>query len=134
MLNFLFFLLLFPSGSSSDININIEGIEVVKGSMFIAVFDDSASFPDFGKQYRDMVLPVRSKELSHTFKDLPNHTYAVAVFHDINDNGILDKNALGIPLEPYGFSRNARARFSAPAFEDAQFNLNGKITMDIVIR
>ena len=30
------------------------------------------------------------------------------------------KNALGIPLEPYGFSRNARARFSAPPFEDAK--------------
>ena len=134
MLNFLFFLLLFPSGSSSDININIEGIEVVKGSMFIAVFDDSASFPDFGKQYRDMVLPVRSKELSHTFNDLPNHTYAVAVFHYINDNGILDKNALGIPLEPYGFSRNARARFSAPAFEDAKIELKNNLEIQINIQ
>ena len=134
MLNFLFFLLSFPSGSSSDININIEGIEVVKGSMFIAVFDDSASFPDFGKQYRDMVLPVRSKELSHTFNDLPNNTYAVAVFHDINDNGILDKNALGIPLEPYGFSRNARARFSAPAFEDAKIELKNNLEIQINIQ
>ena len=88
MLNFLLFLLLFSSSSSSDININIEGIEELKGSMFIAVFDDPVSFPEFGKQCREMVLPVRSLELSHTFKDLPNHTYAVAVFHDINDNGI----------------------------------------------
>lgn len=134
MLNFLFFLILFPSGSSSDININIEGIEELKGSMFIAVFDDPVSFPEFGKQYREMVLPVRSKELSHTFNDLPNHTYAVAVFHDINDNGILDKNALGIPLEPYGFSRNARARFSAPAFEDAKIELKNNLEIQINIQ
>ena len=133
MLNFLLFLLLFPSSSSSDININIDGIEELKGSMFIAVFDDPASFPEFGKQYREMVIPVRSLELSHTFKDLPNHTYAVAVFHDINDNGILDKNALGIPLEPYGFSRNARARCSAPPFEDAkiEFIYNLEIHLNI---
>ena len=134
MLNFLLFLLLFPSSSSSDININIEGIEELKGSMFIAVFADPSSFPEFGKQYREMVLPVRSKELSHKFKNLPNDTYAVAVFHDINDNGILDKNALGIPLEPYGFSRNARARFSAPPFEDAKIELINNIDIQIDIQ
>ena len=134
MLNFLLFLLLFPSDSSSDIHVNVKGVEELKGSMFIAVFDDPASFPEFGKQYREMVLPVRSKELSHAFKDLPNHTYAVAVFHDINDNGILDKNALGIPLEPYGFSRNARARFSAPPFEDAKIELKNNLEIQIDIQ
>ena len=134
MLNFLLFLLLFPSDSSSDIHVNFKGVEELKGSMFIAVFDDPDSFPEFGKQYREMVLPVRSKELSHTFKDLPNHTYAVAVFHDINDNGILDKNALGIPLEPYGFSRNARARFSAPPFEDAKIELKNNLEIQINIQ
>lgn len=134
MLNFLLFLLLFPSDSSSDIHVNVKGVEELKGSMFIAVFDDPASFPEFGKQYREMVLPVRSKELSHAFKDLPNHTYAVAVFHDINDNGILDKNALGIPLEPYGFSRNARARFSAPPFEDAKIELKNNLEIQINIQ
>ena len=134
MLNFLLFLLLFPSDSSSDIHVNVKGVEELKGSMFIAVFDDPASFPEFGKQYREMVLPVRSKELSHTFKDLPNHTYAVAVFHDINDNGILDKNVLRIPLEPYGFSRNARARFSAPPFEDAKIELKNNLEIQINIQ
>ena len=134
MLNFLLFLLLFPSDSSSDIHVNVKGVEELKGSMFIAVFDDPASFPEFGKQYREMVLPVRSKELSHAFKDLPNHTYAIAVFHDINDNGILDKNALGIPLEPYGFSRNARARFSAPPFEDAKIELKNNLEIQIDIQ
>ena len=48
MLNFLLFLLLFPSDSSSDININIEGIEELNGSMFIAVFDDPDSFLNLG--------------------------------------------------------------------------------------
>ena len=134
MLNFLLFLLFFPSDSSSDIHVNVKGVEELKGSMFIAVFDDSASFPEFGKQYREMVLPVSSLKLSHTFKNLPNHTYAVAVFHDINDNGILDKNALGIPLEPYGFSRNARARFSAPPFEDAKIELKNNLEIQINIQ
>lgn len=134
MLNFLIFLLLFPSDSLSDLHVNVKGVEELKGSMFIAVFDDPASFPEFGNQYREMVLPVKSKELSHTFKNLPNHAYAIAVFHDINDNGILDKNALGIPLEPYGFSRNARARFSAPPFADAKIELKNNLDIEINIQ
>ncbi len=35
---------------------------------------------------------------------LPAGDYAVIVFHDVNDNGVLDHNALHLPAEPLGFS------------------------------
>ena len=121
-------------GSSSDLTVNISGMESVKGSVYIAVFSDSDSVPVFGKQWRGESISVTNKSMSYTFINIPHDTYALAVFHDENNNGVLDKNALGIPLEPYGFSRNARARFSAPPFEDAQFELKGKQSIDISIR
>ena len=121
-------------GSSSDLTVNISGIESINGSVYIAVFSDSDSFPIFGKQWRGESISVTNKSMSYTFKNIPHDTYALAVFHDENNNGVLDKNALGIPLEPYGFSRNARARFSAPPFEDAQFELKEKHSIDISIR
>jgi uncharacterized protein (DUF2141 family) len=121
-------------GSSSDLTVNISGIESIKGSVYIAVFSDSDSFPVFGKQWRGESISVTNKSMSYTFKNIPHDTYALAVFHDENNNGVLDKNALGIPLEPYGFSRNARARFNAPPFEDAQFELKGKQSIEISIR
>jgi uncharacterized protein (DUF2141 family) len=34
--------------------------------------------------------------------------YAIILFHDENGNGKLDRNALGVPTEPYGFSNNVR--------------------------
>ena len=40
--------------------------------------------------------------------------YAVAIYHDENGNGQLDKRLFGIPKEPYGFSNNYRPRLSAP--------------------
>ena len=134
MFKILLIILLSSPSVDSDIIVDISGIEELKGSMFIAVFDNKDSFPHFGKQIVEKVLPVTTKKLSHTFKDLPHHEYAVAVFHDINDNGILDKNALGIPVEPYGFSRNARARFSAPPFEDAKIELKEEQSIEIVIQ
>src|SRR5262245_49789263 len=44
--------------------------------------------------------------------DVPYGDYGVAVFHDENSNGKMDKYVLGIPLEPYGFSNNVRVTFT----------------------
>jgi uncharacterized protein (DUF2141 family) len=41
------------------------------------------------------------------------------VFHDENDNGVLDKGAFGIPTEGYGFSNNAKGFFGAPSWRAA---------------
>lgn len=128
------YLLMAGSYNESDLKLVITGVDDVKGSMYIAVFDNKESFPDFGKQLVEKVLPVDSKTLSYTFKDLPNSDYAVAIFHDKNNNGKLDKNAFGIPLEPYGFSQNARARFSAPPFNDAKIVLDGNQSIEITIQ
>lgn len=128
------YLLMAGSYNESDLKLVITGVDDVKGSMYIAVFDNKESFPDFGKQLVEKVLPVDSKTLSCTFKDLPNSDYAVAIFHDKNNNGKLDKNAFGLPLEPYGFSQNARARFSAPPFNDAKIVLDGNQSIEITIQ
>ena len=128
------YLLIAGSCNKSDLKLVIKGIDDLKGSMYIAVFDNEKSFPDFGKQLVEKVLLVDSKTLNYTFKDLPDSDYAVAIFHDKNNNGKLDKNAFGIPLEPYGFSQNARARFSAPPFNDAKIVLDGNQSIEITIR
>ncbi len=54
-------------------------------------------------------------------------TYTLAVYLDANKNTKLDKGALGQPLEPYAFSNNARALFSAPDVEDQRFKHPGKV-------
>jgi uncharacterized protein (DUF2141 family) len=48
---------------------------------------------------------------------------AVIAFHDENDNGLLDANALGVPTEGYGFSNNAQGFLSAPSFAAAAVTL-----------
>jgi uncharacterized protein (DUF2141 family) len=43
--------------------------------------------------------------------------------HDVNKNGELDKNALGIPKEGFGFSNDAAGTFGPPGFDKAKFIL-----------
>jgi uncharacterized protein (DUF2141 family) len=58
---------------------------------------------------------------------------AIAAYHDENANGELDRNALGIPSERYGFTNNARGITGPPSFEDAVVEIGDK-PIEISIR
>ena len=55
--------------------------------------------------------------------------YAIAVYHDQNGNGKMDKRMFGIPKEPYGFSNNIKPVMSAPKFSECRFTVgdSGKV-------
>ena len=48
-------------------------------------------------------------------------TYAIALFHDVNGNGELDRNKIGIPNEPFAFSKKPKNKFRLPRFEEIKF-------------
>jgi uncharacterized protein (DUF2141 family) len=47
----------------------------------------------------------------------------VAVVHDENSNGKLDKNFVGVPSEGYGVSNNKTYALSAPKWDESIFAL-----------
>ena len=53
------------------------------------------------------------------FTNLRPGRYAVVALHDENGNGYLDKNFVGFPTEPYGFSNGAEGFLGPPSFSDA---------------
>jgi uncharacterized protein (DUF2141 family) len=59
------------------------------------------------------------------FDKLTPGSYAVTVFHDLNDNGELDTGFFGIPKEPVGFSNNAKGRFGPAKWEATRFPIDG---------
>lgn len=50
---------------------------------------------------------------------LPDGPLAISVFQDLNGNGKLDSNMMGMPTEPYAFSRQAQGNFGPPSFDQA---------------
>ena len=62
---------------------------------------------------------------------LPAGSYGARIMHDINDNGELDANFVGIPSEPWGFSNNATGSFGPPKWQDVQFELSGDAEQNI---
>ncbi|MEN7550332.1 DUF2141 domain-containing protein [Rapidithrix thailandica] len=120
-----FFLLLFGGFKVNTnpplLKIVVKNIQQPQGSVKVALFLSSESF------LKDYSIG-KVKKVTQTgtvvveFEYLPKGTYAVSAIHDINNNGKLDKNFLGIPKEPYGFSNGAQGKFGPPAFEEAKIN------------
>lgn len=111
-------------GASYNLEVQVDGIPNTKGTLFIGLFNSSASFPEYGKQYKGVVVVHEGKSHTYQFKKLPMGNYALAIYHDENKNGKLDKNVFGAPTEAYGFSNNARETFSAPSFSAAKIVLD----------
>jgi uncharacterized protein (DUF2141 family) len=125
--------MLFPL-SKSNLIVEVKSIPNSRGNIFIGLFRPKDEFPVFGKQYIGKIIPVSGRKLSYSFNELAEGKYAVAVFHDENKNGKLDKNYLGIPVEAYGFSNNARRTFSAPSFEEAEINVKSDVIISISLK
>ena len=101
----------------------LTGLHSGRGTCYLALFASPDGFPRHpDKAVRTLHLPVRDKVCAFAFDNLPPGTYALAVYHDENDNNRLDTNFLGLPTERFGFSNNARRMmFFPPSFEAARF-------------
>jgi uncharacterized protein (DUF2141 family) len=60
--------------------------------------------------------------------------YGLAAYQDINGDGELNRNMIGIPTEPYAFSNNAPLRFGPPTFEDAALELGASAETVLTLR
>lgn len=110
------------SQQKTTLNITIENIQTHEGSIYLAVYDNKEAF--MKNHIAESIKKVGPQsDLSITIALCPG-TYAISIFHDENNNGKLDKNFIGIPREPYGFSNNPRIRFGPPGFNDCAFEFS----------
>lgn len=119
--------------AAGPVAITVRGIAAAEGRMFVGLYRPEDDFPRQGREFKGITLIMDALEASTVFADVPDGTYAVAVFHDANSNGEHDRNIFGMPREDYGFSNNARGSFGAPDFEKAAFKHEGQsqITIDL---
>jgi uncharacterized protein (DUF2141 family) len=102
--------------------VTVEGIDERKGSVLVGLFSDKDTFlkdPTYGQ-----VVPLEGRgEVRAVFNDLKPGEYAISIVHDVNGNGKLDTNGLGIPREGFGFGNNAMGLFGPPSFSKAKVSI-----------
>ena len=102
--------------------IYITGFRNGEGAARVAMFNDEKGFPnDVEKACWKTITAIENGEILVQTKDVGYGTYAVSVFHDANNNGILDKKWHIIPDEGFGTSNNMRQKKEKPDIQRSIF-------------
>lgn len=109
----------FASNPSREIVFRITGLQQKPAKVLVAVFNSGVGFPKAENSFHTTAIPATGGRVEVTLTLEENRPFAVAVFQDLNGDGVLTKNGFGIPIEPYGFSNNARSLLGPPAFSEA---------------
>jgi uncharacterized protein (DUF2141 family) len=128
-------LLASSSLSAQGLTVTIERIEQAQGHVLVVVADSESAWNGQAPRVAARKIAADAAgSLPVSFEDLPPGRYAVQVLHDANDNGKLDTNIVGMPIEGYGFSNNPRVMRKAH-FDEAVFELPAEgTTISIELR
>lgn len=128
--------------NSAELTIRVTDIEHQRGNLNIAVirspeaYDRFMSPPKEGEQGPEptlgLIIPVNASEVLEVVEGLELGPCLVLLYHDLNSNGRMDRNFLGIPNEPYASSTGKRGRFGPPSWKKGVFEVQpGRQTLVI---
>lgn len=120
----------FPSRAEDDVprtsslTATIAPVRNRKGHIGCALYNSPEGWPDsHTAAFRQRWLTIEGKSVVCTFDRLPPGTYAFAIFHDENDDGLFDSDRLGFPKEGWATSNNVKHLLRAPSFDESRVDL-----------
>lgn len=120
-----------PSQSQTDSTVTVSVINITThtGFIMLALYDEAG----WGDEPVDTARkPVHGDTITLTMTAPKSGQYGIRLFHDIDGNGELNANVMGIPIEPFGFSNNAPPRFGPPSFGAAAFDIGEDGTVQTI--
>jgi uncharacterized protein (DUF2141 family) len=122
------------AGSKNTITVRVSAFRSIRGSLRCRLYSRGDGFPGKPPFEAERSVAVAAKTMSCVFTDVVPGTYAVALFHDENDDGKLDTNFIGIPKEGVGVSNNKLRSLGPPTWDDAKFSLGSDLKLDVTLR
>lgn len=122
------------SAVAADVTLVIDGARPGEGELRIAMCDE-ATFLKGVPCPKQLARKAAANPEKVMFEEVPAGRWAVSISYDLNGNQRLDRNFLGIPKEPYGFSRNPSTAFGPPSFDEAAVEVKGDpVVLDIRLK
>ena len=118
--------------TSLTLTIEVASFENTKGVLRVCVTDQK---DDFLKSCAfSKIVTVEDDTVSLKIENIEKGNYAVSVYHDENNSGILETGGVfGIPLEPYGFSNNPTMTFG-PSYKKSVFKMASDKNISIKLK
>lgn len=121
----LLFGLLTAAFEAGEVEVQVQGLRNARGLVRLCLTRNPAHFPNCNGDPAAVKRSVAAGEAgSIRLSGVAPGVYALAVIHDENGNGRLDR-FLAIPREGFAFSRNPRIRMGPPSFAEVRFDVAG---------
>jgi uncharacterized protein (DUF2141 family) len=118
-----------------SVKLKVTKVSSKKGEILAALFLSEKGFPDNpAAAYKVARATAVNGIATMEFINVPKGNYAVALFHDTNNDGELNTNMLGIPKEGYGVSNNVKNLFSGPGYKQCAFQHIAETSLTIIMR
>ncbi len=104
-----------PALADTTVTVSVSNVSGDTGQLVLSVYDSKKSW--LKKPVHEATLPVAKDAVFEV--ELPAGDYAFQLYHDVDDNGKMKTNFIGIPKEPTAVSNEAKGRFGPPKFKDA---------------
>lgn len=122
---------------AGTLSIQARGFTHQRGHAIANLFREGDEVLDLKNAYRHAQVEIRDGKADINFTDLAYGTYAVSVYQDENDNGMLDHNVFHFPAEPLGFSNHFQLGLTSgmPTFEKMKFQFSPDMgVVEITVR
>lgn len=118
-----------PAAPANAVSLTVSytGLETQDGAIMVALYDSEAAF-NGGAPVRVAMIRANAADLSTAFAGLVPGRYAIKSFHDVDGDNRMSMNPMGIPIEPFAFSNNARGNMGPPSWTDSVFEVNAAAT------
>ena len=117
---------------AADLSVRVQNAPT-QGVLVFQIYNSANTFGDFRDPVRELRSDVRADNV-YLVEDIPAGEIAMLVYVDENENGLIDKNFIGIPKETLGISNNYRPK-GPPSFDRASFSVaeGEALSIDVAI-
>ncbi|WP_299892124.1 DUF2141 domain-containing protein [uncultured Lacinutrix sp.] len=105
------------------ITVTIDNVKSNTGAVLLGLHDSTTFMKTDALQAAKS--KIENNKITVTFKNVKPGEYAIIAVHDENENGKMDYESHGMPLESYGVSNNPLS-YGPPQYNEAKFNLANK--------
>lgn len=109
---------------TTSLRVEIQNLEKPCGEIEVILFKGKKRFLKKRASFRKQRIEVKDDKTFVVFEDLPFGTYAAVSYHDMNANKKFDRNMMGLPKEPYAFSKPFKKKFRKPYFKEVSFEVS----------
>ena len=121
--------------STKPLTVVIENLASASAPVEVSIYGTENKFPSPKDQLKTFRFTPTDTTLTAELKGIGHGSYAIAAYQDLDSDGKISTNILGVPKDPYGFSNNYRPKLKAPSFDDCSFDYdesNNTITIRMI--